>query len=244
MTQGPFEDTGSLSVRSYTLAQNTHSHSHHQVVVPLNGTMKITFGERTYSAAPGHCVIIPSGTVHRYSASEPARFLVADMVDLPANALAVAEPCVAIKADLLAFCVYAETQLKMTADAEISGLLYRLFWCLLAEQDFANRVDDRITRAVMKMEADLGVTHSIEELAATAHLSISQFKALFKKNLGMSCSAFLTKQRMARAKTLLTNTDYPVNVVAIEVGYEDPSAFSRRFRAHFGQSPRELARGR
>ncbi len=45
--------------------------------------MKITFGERTCSAAPGHRVIIPSGAVHRYGVSEPARFQVADVVDLP-----------------------------------------------------------------------------------------------------------------------------------------------------------------
>jgi AraC-like DNA-binding protein len=237
------EDSGTLSVRSYTLTQNTHSHGYHQVVVPLTGTMTITFATQTYSAAPGHCVVIPSGTVHRYSAFEQSRFLVADMSTLPKNAATVPEPCVAISKDLLAFCAYAEVQLTKAADREVAGLLYRLFWRLIAEQDFASRVDERIMRAVMKMEEDLSVNHSIAELAATAFLSVSQFKVLFRKHLGIPCNELLTKRRMERAKTLLTNTDYPVSIVALEVGYEDASAFSRRFRAHFGQSPRELARG-
>lgn len=243
MTPGRREDNGTLSIRSYTLTQNTHAHGFDQVVVPLKGAMTIAFGPRTYAAAPGHCVIIPSGTAHRYSASEQAGFLVADMAALPQNAAALPDPCVAIGADLLAFCVYAEVQLTQAADREVADLLYRLFRRLIARQDFARRIDDRIMRAVTTIEDDLGVTHPVDELAATACLSVSQFKALFRKNLGVPCHEFLTRRRMERAKTLLTNTDYPVSVVAIEVGYEDASAFSRRFRAHFGQSPRQLARG-
>jgi len=48
MTPDCMEGSGTLSVRSYTLTQNTHSHGYHQVVVPLNGIMKITFGTKTF----------------------------------------------------------------------------------------------------------------------------------------------------------------------------------------------------
>lgn len=243
MITGPVSDKGTLSVRSYTLTQNTHSHGHHQIVVPLADTMHLSIGTKTYAVAIGHCAIIASGTVHSYRASEQARFLVADMESLPQNAARVSDPCVAISTDLLAFCVYAEAQLISAADRQIIDLLYRLFWHLVANQQFAGRVDDRIMRAVTKMQEDLGVTHSIDELAATACLSVSQFKALFKKDTGVPCHEFLTRQRMERAKTLLMNTDYPISVIALEVGYEDASAFSRRFRAHFGHSPRAFARG-
>ncbi len=235
-------DDGSLSIRSYTLAQNTHAHSFHQIVVPLNGAMHIAFGSQTHSISVGHCVIIPSGTVHRYSAPDKSRFLVADMGSLPGNAIGLDEPCVAISADLLAFCTYADLQLTNVADQDTGLLLYSLFWRLIEQQDFSKRIDERIMRAVLLMEEDLGISHPIEALAETACLSVSQFKTLFKKSLGSPCNAYLTRRRMERAKTLLMNTDYPVSMVAVEVGYDDASAFTRRFKSHFGQNPREFAR--
>lgn len=244
MTDSEIAASGALSIRSYSLTGNTHSHDFHQVVVPLSGSMQITLKGKAYSVAPGHCFIVPAQSVHDYAATEPARFLVADMACLPKNAASVPEPCVSIEADLRAFCAYADVQLNLSSDDRIAGLLFHLFWQLFARQTFASRLDKRIMRAVERMEADLAASHKVEDLAATACLSVSQFKSLFRKTLGLSCTAFLTARRMDRARSLLMNTDYPVHLVAIEVGYEDASAFSRRFRAHFGQSPRELARGR
>ncbi len=233
---------GVLSIRSYTLAQNTHAHAFPQIVVPLSGAMEIAFDTQAYSVSVGHCVIITPGTVHRYSASESSRFLVADMGSLPDNAAQLEHPCVSINADLMAFCSYADQHLTHSADQATGLLLYQLFWRLIEQQDFARRVDDRIMRAVRLMEEDLGVSQSTELLAETACLSVSQFKALFKKHFGEPSNAYLTRRRMERAKTLLMNTDYPVSVVAMDVGYDDASAFTRRFKTHFGQSPRAFAR--
>ncbi len=244
MTNACRQRVGCLSVRSYTLAQDTHAHGFPQIVLPLNGAMEIAFGTDEYAVAVGHCAVIPAGTVHRYSAPEKSRFLVADMVSLPPSAMELDAPCVAISADLQAFCAYADVQLTKSADKETGRLLYELFARLIEQQEFARRVDDRIMRAVLLMEEDLAVTHSIEVLAASAYLSVSQFKVLFKKCLGTPANAFLTERRMERARSLLMNTDYPVSMVASEVGYDDASAFTRRFSAHFGQSPREFARSR
>ncbi|MEM8647561.1 MAG: AraC family transcriptional regulator [Pseudomonadota bacterium] len=235
-------ETGTLSLRSYTLTKDAHAHTFDQIVIPLNGAMEIGFADTGHVVAVGHCVIIPSGTVHQFAAHEKSRFLVADLHGLPPNAVGLDEPCVQIGADLQAFCTYAETQLISSADDRTHQLLANLFAHLFAQQDFAARRDERVMRAVRLMEEDLAVSHSVEALAEVACLSVSQFKTVFKKNLGAPWSAYLTRRRMEQAKTLLTNTDTPVSVVALDVGYDDASAFSRRFRAHFGQSPRAFAR--
>ena len=235
--------SGTLSIRSYTRNQRTHAHGYHQIVVPLRGSMAISVADRPYSVGVGHCVITGSGVPHSFAAPEESRFLVADMPSLPANALEVHEPCVAIEADLLAFCTYAEVQLMTATDPEMTASIYDLFWRLVARQDFKARVDDRIARVVTRIEDELAIPHSLADLAAIACLSASQFKALFQKHMGMACSEYLARRRMEHAKTLLMNTDYPVAVVAAEVGYDDASAFSRRFRKQFGQSPRQISRG-
>jgi AraC family transcriptional regulator len=48
------------------------------------------------------------------------------------------------------------------------------------------------------------------------------------------------RQRIERAKALLTNTDLPVGVVAREVGFASPSHFAQQFRRLAGVSPRSF----
>ncbi len=45
--------------------------------------------------------------------------------------------------------------------------------------------------------------------------------------------------RIEKAKTLLKNGDIQVSEVAAKVGYGDPLAFSKVFKARTGRSPRE-----
>ncbi|WP_350629915.1 helix-turn-helix domain-containing protein, partial [Pseudoalteromonas sp. Q36-MNA-CIBAN-0048] len=52
----------------------------------------------------------------------------------------------------------------------------------------------------------------------------------------------ITEKRMQKAKALLTHTDLPIQIIAEQVGYNDLSAFSRRFSLYFGLSPRLFLR--
>lgn len=237
-------EDGALFVRSYNLAKNTDRHSYHQIAITINGALHISIEGPSHSVGLGQAAIIPAGKVHRYSAAESARFLVANMTRLPDNVIATGEPVVEIDRGLLGFCNYAEAQLKSTSDPAAGVFLYSLFYRLMETQTFSGRTDPRVLRVLQLIEEDLAISHSIEALAEVAHLSASQFKTLFKVNLGQSTRDYIATRRMEKAKTLLRNTDYPVSVVAVDVGYHDASAFTRRFRNHFGQTPREFARNR
>jgi transcriptional regulator GlxA family with amidase domain len=92
------------------------------------------------------------------------------------------------------------------------------------------------------LESDPSAPASLEELSSIAGLSLSQFKALFKKETGKTPGGFLRDLRMEKAKALLVNTDYPITIVAEMVGYIDASSFSHRFASHFGFPPRNLRR--
>ena len=46
--------------------------------------------------------------------------------------------------------------------------------------------------------------------------------------------------RIEKAKTLLKNGDIQVSEVAAKVGYGDPLAFSKVFKARTGRSPRDV----
>lgn len=229
-----------LSIRSYTLIMHAHAHSYHQLVLPVHGVIDIMVSGQQGNIGPGHAVVIPAETTHSFRANEQSRFLVADVDTLPANVQALQTPFISISAPLRTFCEFADQQLQHQLNPTLEHSIGELFLLLLAEQAFKPRVDARIARVQEYLKADLSVTPPLDELAALACLSLSQYKTLFKQQSGQSTGQYLLGLRMEKARALLAHTDYPIGRVAEQVGYQDASAFSRRFSAHFGQAPRDF----
>lgn len=73
---------------------------------------------------------------------------------------------------------------------------------------------------------------------AAHHLALSE--ATLRRRLAAEGTTFgdlLTDTRMCYAMLLLQSTDYAVNRIALEVGYESASRFAIRFRERFGFPP-------
>jgi len=102
----------------------------------------------------------------------------------------------------------------------------------------AGLVDRRIRLAVELMHAHMHRDLSLEEIAASAHLSPFHFARLFKKLTGATPHAYLAGLRAARAQALLAETDLSVTEVGARVGYMSSSHFARAFRQATGLSPR------
>ena len=100
------------------------------------------------------------------------------------------------------------------------------------------KIDKRIKLARTFLDAHIASSVSLAQVAKAAHLSIRQLSHLFKQELGLSPLHYLREQRMKKALNLLSQTQMSVQVIAESVGYQSLSAFSDRFRQHFGKSPR------
>ena len=98
-------------------------------------------------------------------------------------------------------------------------------------------VDRRIRRAVELMHAHLDRDLPLEEIAAAAYLSPFHFARFFKKVTGASPHAYLATLRVARAQTLLAETDLSVTEISARVGYSSPSHFTKAFRQTTGLTP-------
>jgi len=229
-----------LSIRSYTRTLRAHSHEYYQLVLPLHGTIALTTNNQSDRVGPGRCVVIQHHTEHHFAADEAARFLVADLDALPDNMQGLATPFCTISPALLAFCHYVEHQLQQPHDAALNAEISALFVSLLRQEIFDTRFDPRISRVLEHLQQDLSQTPTLPQLAELACLSLSHFKSLFRQQTGTSPQQYLSNLRMEKARALLTHTDTPVTIIAQQLGYQDLSAFSRRFRQHFGQSPRHF----
>jgi AraC family transcriptional activator FtrA len=88
----------------------------------------------------------------------------------------------------------------------------------------------------------LGTSLSVDDLAT--HLSVSPrtLGRRFAHQLGTSPGAWLLSRRISMARTLLEETDLPVEVIATRVGLNSAVNLRRRFRAHLGTTPGDYRR--
>lgn len=80
---------------------------------------------------------------------------------------------------------------------------------------------------------------SIANLCKLFSISPRHLSRLFKKETGRTVIDMLHEIRIDKAKTLLLETDYKVIEVALNIGYDDPSYFSKLFQRVVGCSPRK-----
>ena len=79
------------------------------------------------------------------------------------------------------------------------------------------------------------------ELAKKLLISDSQLYRKTKAITGKSTAIFIRSIRLDYAKELLINSDKTVSEVAYDVGFNDPSWFSRAFKDEFGFPPSETS---
>ncbi len=78
---------------------------------------------------------------------------------------------------------------------------------------------------------------TVEVIARAAYVSPCYLSRVFKKELGCTVIEFLTRTRVEEAKKLLSIPEYTVTRVALEMGFEDSSYFSKVFQRVEGISP-------
>jgi signal transduction histidine kinase/CheY-like chemotaxis protein/AraC-like DNA-binding protein len=81
-----------------------------------------------------------------------------------------------------------------------------------------------------------------EDLAKKLLVSESQIYRKIKAITGKSTAVYIRSIRLQYAKDLLINTDKTVSEVAYDVGFNDPSYFSRVFKDEFGYSPSDISK--
>lgn len=231
-----------LSIRSYTQRMRSHFHEYHQLVLPLHGSINIKVGDYSGRVNLGDCVVIQAGQQHDFHADEAARFLVADLDQLPANLTESSSVKFSISSPLLAYIQFIDKQLESQVNQEVETMTFDLFYQLITQQTCFTKIDPRIEQVIEMIQRDLSQTLSIQELARHACLSPTQFKKVFKQSMTMTTQQYITQLRMEKAKALLAHTDLPISIVAEQVGYTDLSAFSRRFSDFFGLSPSAFSR--
>ena len=95
----------------------------------------------------------------------------------------------------------------------------------------------RIAQATDWLKAHLEEPVIIEDLASRCGMSVSGFHQHFKEITQLSPLQYQKSLRLMKARQLIQLGEAQVSQIAMQVGYESPSQFSREYKRLFGVSP-------
>lgn len=95
----------------------------------------------------------------------------------------------------------------------------------------------RLKRALEFIEAHLADSISLADIAATTGLTRMHFAAQFRAATQMRPHEYLLRRRIERAQDLILAGNVPLAQVALSVGFQTQSHFTRVFKRFIGQPP-------
>jgi len=101
---------------------------------------------------------------------------------------------------------------------------------------------DRIQTALTYAKRNLRKPLSVDELADAAHLSRRQFTRTFRLETGQSPAKAVETLRVEAARLMLEEGNHAIDVVAREVGFDDPERMRRAFIRAYGVPPQAIKR--
>ena len=242
----------------WTIAPHRHAHLH-QIFYLKSGDVVFQVDGRTLHPATPVALNLPPGSVHgfSFSAGTDGYVLTLPVRDHPAifgadsrtgPAAAQVLVCDAPEGSEARF----ETLLRDWSgrgpfrEVELRAQVALILCALLAaapDSAEPGASDPRFARFEALIQANLRDHWPLERFAAELALSVRHLNRICQAAAGQSASACIEARMVHEACRLLAYTRMPVQQVAWQLGFADPSYFSRAFRRRVGRSPQDYRRG-
>ncbi|WP_170317599.1 AraC family transcriptional regulator [Paroceanicella profunda] len=221
-----------------------HMHARGQLSCALSGMLTVVTDRGSQVVPPRHALWIPAGTMHQIRVHGAVKLR--SMYVGPDAEFDAARDCVVFKAsDLLQVLMQEIVRLQETgAGPEHFAAIITL---VKQEMRTANRLelsmpmprDRRLYRICQAILAEPSIAVGKDDLARIGNVSRRTLTRLFRSELGMSCSQWRQQALLMEAMGRLAMGS-SVTTVALDLGYESPSAFSAMFRRELGFCPRDF----
>lgn len=104
--------------------------------------------------------------------------------------------------------------------------------------------DPQLGKAINAMHADAAHRWTVAALANVCGMSRSSFALRFQQVVGQTPLEYLSRWRMNLAMSLMLEKAKPLSSIALDVGYETESSFSKAFQRTTGMTPSSYRRSR
>lgn len=119
----------------------------------------------------------------------------------------------------------------------------REFYALLSSSATKKNYSHPVTELLALFARYENMRIPLRELINQTGYSYPHMNRIFTKEVGRSPSDFFRNKRFEYAKTLIADTDIPLQEIAFLIGYESYPHFSTAFKRYAGIAPGEYARG-
>ncbi len=234
-----------------------HVRSSMQWYAVVYGAVAMSCAGRTHRLTANTAMLIPPDTIRspRCDGRSPG-YIIVEFIDHSLsleNRLCVRS---AISAPLISTFHALVDELKDPSRLHSSDLAYALFLRLLIAEERAaakgeaielsslnkTRKDDLAARIDLFLTRRLHAKLERSEIARAFGLSSSHCARLFRDATGTTMHERLTELRIERAKVLLREGTQSISDIALEVGFDSFSHFTRMFRSRAGVLPSDYRR--
>lgn len=112
-------------------------------------------------------------------------------------------------------------------------------YCQLVQKRSMSSYSEPVRQILVTIDASLTGDLSLKRFANELFLNTSYLSTLFKKEVGMTLTDYVNKNRIEYAQKLLRSTTLSIQDIAIQSGISDIHYFTRLFRRETGMSPRD-----
>ena len=221
-----------VDIRVFRECSGEHAHDYPQILVPLQGTMKILVGENEYDVTSHELCFIPAGMSHKcsYQGELLAMNLYENMLDDRDAVLLSCPMIVSMRGQITHLVELIRMELKQNPESKAVRYLYSYLYSKLIESCAAPSI------RYITEHYDMPIT--VNQLAEIENYNVTYYNDWFKQQTGVSPSLYLRCTRIDRAKELLVDTEFSVMEIAVMVGYSSNSTFTRAFHSITGMTPK------
>ncbi|MCX6284972.1 MAG: helix-turn-helix transcriptional regulator [Bacteroidetes bacterium] len=259
-----------IADRQNGIADEPHRHNYYSVIWPFSGSGRHVIDFREYPILPHHIFFVSPTQVHQIISTPDITGLVIlftpeflmknsiredfisnlrlfrDSSDTPA--LPFSDPRlqnILFFADRIKEAYASEQEMKY----ETIGAYLKLFLiecnahCSLFPDTNTQNIEvgkSMVQRFKNLVETRFHQWHQVKEYAGALHVSPNYLNEVIKTNIGISAKDFISNRLLLEAKRTTIFTGKSGKEIAFELGFDDPSHFSKFFKSGTGQSLMEF----
>jgi len=216
----------------------SHCHAHDQLIYAASGTVHVSTDSGSWVIHGGNALWVPAGVSHA--------IVMEGVVSMRSLLLAPhVDHCqVIVVTGLLRELILAASRMLGIREGEHVRAL------ILGELAHARRIDTfialpthpRLRAWCERMLQAPAEEHALEQCATGLNMSTRNVARLFQRELGMSHGQWRARARVMLSQQCLA-AGRPIINVALEHGYQSPSAFAAMFKRILGYAPSDWQDG-
>lgn len=220
-----------------------HTHDLHQVEYAFDGVAQVETATARYLLPPQQAVWIPAGVEHNTTLTHVKAVSVFfdPSMGLPAgHRVRILAAAPVIREMIL----YAERWpiYRPTSDAMADAFFDALAHLVVEWLDMETPLSVPTTRdPLVSVAMDHTTTHlasvTLPDVCVAAGTSERSLRRAFLATIGMSWRQYLLQSRLLKAMALLAEPGQTVTAIALAVGFQSVSAFTRAFVRYTGETP-------